>query len=153
MAPLEDLRRRFDRFADAVPAHVTLVFPFERTGGEEALLEHIKRAVSGVPAFELELNAVTCSPDHNLFLLVDLGGDKVRELHARLYTGVLRPLLSDRPFTPHVTVGRFAVANDCARAMKVIEPMNLRVRTTAEALRIYDLSRTPYPVSAEIQLA
>jgi 2'-5' RNA ligase len=153
VAGVEELRRRFDYLSDTVPAHVTLVFPFEHEPGEQDLLGHVRHATSGMQSFELELNNVTCSWDHYLFLLVGRGADEVRELHDRLYTGPLRTLLADRPFTPHLTIGRFSAAEECAAALRVVEPMEIRLRTIAEAVRIYDLAHSPYRVSAEVRLA
>ena len=153
MAGVEAVRRRFDSLAEAVPAHVTLIFPFEHDEADTALIGHIQDAAAGVPAFDLELNGVMCSWDHYLFLLVDHGADEVRDLHDRLYSGVLGPLLSDQEFTPHVTVGRFATAGECAAALDVIERMELHVRTKAASLAMYDLTHIPYRVTARIPLA
>lgn len=153
MDRVEDVRRRFDSLADAVPAHVTLVFPFEHGTADAALVNHVEEAARGVVAFDLELRAVTCSLDYFLFLLVDKGGDQVRDLHDRLYSGLLGPLLPDRAFTPHVTLGRFASADECAAAMRAVKPMNLQVRTRAASLRIYDAIHVPYRVISEIHLA
>lgn len=153
MHRVEDVRRRLDTLAEAIPAHVTLVFPFEHTIADAALMSHVEEAAHGVVAFDLELRVVTCSLDHFLFLLVDKGAEQVRALHDRLYSGILRPLLSDRAFTPHVTLGRFASADECAAAKQSVEQMNLQVRTKAASLRIYDASHVPYRVTSETQLA
>ena len=152
MTHVETLRRRFDHLVDAVPPHVTLVFPFEYEGADAALVGHVKQVAGGVHAFELELKGVTCSSDHLLFLLIDRGADAVHELHERLHSGLFGPLVSDRPFTPHMTIGRFAGADECATAMKTVEPMELDVRTKATALQIYDLTSTPYRATSEIHL-
>ena len=152
MTLVEGVRRRFDHLADAIPAHVTLVFSFERESADSALLNHVIHAATGFPTFDLVLDGVACSWDHFLFLLVAQGGEQLQELHDRLYTGFLRPLLSEQVFTPHVTLGRFASADECTSAMQVIEPMNLQVRTKAESLMIYDSTQTPYRVTSEVRL-
>jgi 2'-5' RNA ligase len=150
MAPIEDIRRRFDPHAGRVPAHVTLVFPFEDDAADARLARHVKEAATGLAPFDLVLEGVTCSSDHFLFLMVTQGAEESRDLHDRLYTGFLRPLLSDRAFTPHVTLGRFLTADECAEVMHLIEPMNLQVRTKAESLTIYDSTHLPYRVTREI---
>ncbi|HET9783233.1 MAG TPA: 2'-5' RNA ligase family protein [Candidatus Dormibacteraeota bacterium] len=150
MVEVEQVRRRFDRLAETVPAHVTLVFPFGLGFEDAALMSHVRDVTDALPAFDLELKDVTCSWDHYLFLVVGKGADKVRDLHDRLYSGLLQPMLSEQEFTPHVTVGRFAAANECAAAMKTVDALGLQVRTRAEALRIYDLTQMPYRVTAEI---
>lgn len=152
MLEVEQVRGRFDNLAEAVPAHVTLVFPFELEADDGAVAAHVQDVARGHSAFDLELTAITCSWDHFLFLLVGRGADEVRDLHDRLYSGLLLPMLSDQEFTPHVTVGRFATADECAVAMQAVEPMELRVRTRAEALRIYDLKDMPYRVTSEVRL-
>ena len=152
MDQIETLRRRFDHLVDAVPAHVTLVFPFEHEGGDAALVGHVKKVASSVRAFDLEVKGVSCSSDHYLFLLIDHGADMVRDLHDRLYSGLLRPLLSDQVFTPHVTVGRFATSEECGAALKFVEPIGLEVRTKAASLKIYDLADMIYRPTFEIRL-
>ena len=153
MDGVENVRRWLDTLAEAIPAHVTLVFPFEHEIADAALISHVEEAARGVVAFDLELRVVTCSLDYFLFLLVDKGAEHVRDLHDRLYSGMLRPLLTDRAFTPHVTLGRFASADECAGAMQAVRQMNLQVRTKAVALRIYDATEVPYRVTFEVQLA
>lgn len=152
MAQVETVRRRFDHRVDAVPAHITLVFPFEHESADAALIGHVNEVASGVRAFGLELKGVTCSSDHHLFLLIDQGADEVRDLHDRLYSGLLRPLLSDQVFTPHVTVGRFATSEGCAEAMKAVEALGLEVRTKAGSVSIYDLTHIPYRATSEVDL-
>lgn len=151
MTPVEAIRRRFDTLVDAVPAHVTLVFPFESDISDEALRSHIESATRDFPSFRIELRGFSCVEDQYLFFGVDAGSEEIRDLHRRLYTGSLAPFLSDLPFSPHVTVGRFRTADECTAVVKGLEPKNLRIETLAVAATLYDLDTTPYKAIFDVE--
>ena len=49
-APIEPFRRRYDPMADALPAHVTLVFPFPTNLTSVQLASHVRRIVGNWPS-------------------------------------------------------------------------------------------------------
>ena len=151
MAGVEAIRKRFDPLVDVVAAHVTLVFPFESAVSNEALRRHIESVTRGVSRFEIELSGFSCVEDRYLFLNVASGAEQIRDLHRRLYTGPLTSFLADRPYTPHVTVGRFRSAEECATAMKGVEAEDLRVTAVVRAATVYDLGTTPYSTKFEVE--
>ena len=112
---IEEIRRRHDPQASQIPAHVTLVFPFESPITGEELRSHIRTALSGQPAFRATFSGVTAEDDGYILLHVDVGHDAVVTLHDRLYSGpLLRHRSTTHTYRPHMTLGR--VKNPTARA-------------------------------------
>jgi 2'-5' RNA ligase len=104
---VEAIRRSYDPLASQLAAHVTIVFPFEGAIVEADLVDHVERAVEGVPPFPLTLTDVSVEPGGYVFLNVGTGADRFQDLHERLYSGPLsqhRSAVHD--YRPHVTVGR-----------------------------------------------
>jgi hypothetical protein len=64
-----------------VPAHITLVFPFESPLGTDELRAHIERMVQGIGPFPLCLAGVTGMNAEYLFLNVKRANDALIELH------------------------------------------------------------------------
>ncbi len=106
---IEALRAAHDPLARRIPAHLTLVFPFESTIATPDLVDHLHAVTSAVEPFAITLHSVTGSDDEYLFLNVKRGNDTLIALHDRLYTGLLAPFLSPvHTYVPHLTVGRVA---------------------------------------------
>jgi len=99
---VERFRRRWDPLGGAVPAHVTIAFPFEWERGADEL----RGLLTGVLAkpFAVRLGAPTVWEDEYLFLLAERGGADIARLHEAVYT-VLRLARAER-FVPHMTIGR-----------------------------------------------
>jgi 2'-5' RNA ligase len=102
------LRRRFDpEWFERVPPHVSLVEPFDPAGVgvDEEIARRMREAVRGVEPFDLELGSpgAFVTPALILYLSVT-DSSAVHGLQER----VRRPLgvKTDRPFVPHLTVGR-----------------------------------------------
>jgi 2'-5' RNA ligase len=110
-------RDRHDPLARSIPAHVTLVFPFEDPLSDEALEGHARDAVRGLAPIRLALRGVTAHEGEYLFLGVKQGNDAVVALRDALHRGVLTPHRSRlHTFVPHVTIGRVGPA-DLPRAL------------------------------------
>ncbi|HLZ29209.1 MAG TPA: 2'-5' RNA ligase family protein [Chloroflexota bacterium] len=129
------LRRRFDPLAEVIPAHITLVFPFESDLAADDLRAHVEAAVRGVGPFPIRLRGVTPIESRYLFLLVERGDADLIELHDRLYTGPLLPYLSAAfTFVPHVTIGRLPTPDALAEALEVATagtPIDVETRATS----------------------
>ena len=110
LARIETLRRRHDPQAAIIPAHVTLVFPFE-TDDIAAITDHIRQVVANHGPIALRLSAYLVVRAHDdsqshIFLVPDQGRAEIEALHDDLYSGPLADALRlDIPFIPHVTVG------------------------------------------------
>ncbi len=150
---VEAVRRRFDPLSDSVPAHVTLVFPFDTEISESDLLRHVEVATTGVGRFAIEFNGLSCTDDHVLFLLVSAGSDPITKLHDRLYSGPLEPYRSDRVFVPHMTIGRFNSPAACTAALRSQDVEHMSVRTEATAVSVYRISaRGDRSIESEVVL-
>lgn len=106
---IEALRRRHDPAHGLIPAHVTLVFPFEGIG-VEAAAPQVAAVAARQPAVALRLSAVLAMRDEtahrsHVFLVPDHGRAEIEQLHDALYDGLLAAVLrTDIPYIPHVTV-------------------------------------------------
>lgn len=104
---IEEVRRRFDPQVGLIAAHITFVFPFESQLSSTALRSHVAGIVTGVTAFQVQLDGVRISDSEYLFLDVRGGRHHVLSIHERLYTGLMADYRSPaREYAPHVTLGR-----------------------------------------------
>ena len=140
---IEALRRRLDPQAGFVPAHVTLVFPFE--GGQAAEIEAHAAAVaadSGPISFRLTQPAAVQDPLGSLsrlFLLPTTGGEALSALHDALYTGPLAAWLrTDIAYAPHVTVGAFETLEAAQAAMQAVGRVDIAGEISAFDLVAFD---------------
>ena len=106
LVSVESIRQRFDPFARLIPAHVTLVFPFESDLPSDLLRHHVDDAVRGVEPFELSYRGARIAEDEYVFLDVAKGASELIELHDRLYTGILSAFKGGGSYAPHTTVAR-----------------------------------------------
>jgi len=129
MEPIMEARKKYDPLSGHVRPHITLVFPFGSTITDKALQEHVDHALASVPAFPLTLHGVLKSqPGNYLFLDVELGKDKIIDLHNRLYTGILAPFrpkqLDAQSYCPHMTIGRLPSEQDLDHAYEDVQKMD-----------------------------
>ncbi|NUO35524.1 MAG: 2'-5' RNA ligase family protein [Dermatophilaceae bacterium] len=134
-ARIERFRRDFDPLGDAIPAHVTLVYPtpVDLAAARDAMV----RAAGRRPSFEYAFSEPAVVEDEYLFLLAQRGAEEFRDVHADLYRQLGRPLPD--VFRPHVTIARTADAarRDAARSTALAQ--GLRIAGTATALCLYRL--------------
>ncbi len=108
-SPIEDFRRRHDPLADALPAHVTLVFPFPTNLTVTQLATHIRRVVGNWPALPVSFRDVEPIVDEFVVLMLRERAEAIVALHDKLYGGILKThLREDIEYQPHVTIGRAA---------------------------------------------
>jgi len=116
LAVVEAFRREHDPLAGAMPAHVTLVFPFASTLSPLQVAAHARRVASRWPVIPIRLRGVDAYAGQWVHLRVTQGRDAIVELHDRLYRRALAPFL--RPefgYEPHVTIARATDAHECDR--------------------------------------
>ncbi len=118
---IEAVRRRYDPLAAVIPAHITLVFPFDSAMPRRALRAHIAQAVRGCGPFAVRLQGITGHAGEYLFLNVTEGQAEVVALHDRLYSGALAPYHAREPaYQPHITVGRLSEPGAFRRALQAV---------------------------------
>ena len=114
VADVEAFRARHDPLALTLPAHVTLVFPFESALGAMQVAAHVRRAVVRWPALPVRLQGLGHIHADWLHLRVTRGAEALTALHDRLYAGSLAPFLrAEFTYEPHLTIARASPARDC----------------------------------------
>jgi 2'-5' RNA ligase len=153
--PLVELRARFDPLVDLIPAHITLVFPFESDLSPDELCAHVERSVRGIGAFPIRLSGITGMEDKYLFLNVKRGNDTLIELHDRLYSGPLQSYLSLAfTFIPHVTVGRFTSHEAFVNALASASALAISIDTEVRTICIYNAAVAgAHALESEVPLA
>lgn len=136
------LRKEYDPQAGLIEPHLTIVFPLPDSVGEQALVSHIERVLSGWHPFPIRLKGLMQSPDNYLLLLLAEGSADITRLHDELYTEVLAPYLrADIAFVPHVTLGTFGEAADgCRRALSEAERLNLDYESVVDRLDLLKIN-------------
>ncbi len=106
-SPIEEFRRRHDPLADALPAHVTLVFPFPTNLTVTQIATHIRRVVGNWPALPVSFRDVESIVGEFVVLMLRERAEAIIALHDKLYGGILKThLRDDIEYQPHVTLGR-----------------------------------------------
>jgi 2'-5' RNA ligase len=110
---IERFRRDHDPLAPAMPAHVTLVFPFASSLSSLQIATHVRRVVARWPRLPLRLDGVGVYGAEWVHLRIDRGREALTELHDRLHRRALGAFLRvELPYEPHLTIGRARSADD-----------------------------------------
>jgi 2'-5' RNA ligase len=136
-AAVKRFRSRWDPLAAAVPAHITVAFPFEWAGPVSGLAEALQPVLIGCSSFALELSNPTVWEDEYLFLLVGEGRDRVSQLQSSIYRQVLRGAQRPSRFVPHMTVGRHADKVALRVGISEAAEMDLPLNGWARYLTVY----------------
>jgi 2'-5' RNA ligase len=142
VAWIDEVRRRHDPIAAAVPPHFTLVYPFEASLAPDALRAHLVQSLAGCSPFEVALAGVSGADGEYLRYDIKQGNDALIALHDRLYSGPLaRHLDITRSYQPHMTIGRIA---DAAAWRRVLDELAITApRATVQVRRILSYRRHP----------
>jgi len=139
---IDNIRDRYDPLAMHVKPHITLVFPFDSDIQTNVLREHISLVLSDVKAFEVTLNGIIPVNNFSKYLFLDIqkGGNKIIELHKRLYTGILENYfpewLKGHDFLPHMTVGKFNNEDDFTMAINETRNIIDSFKTTVNEVSV-----------------
>jgi 2'-5' RNA ligase len=136
-AEIERIRLRWDPLAGAVPAHITVAFPFEWSGHVSTLADTLLPVLASVAPFAVTLAAPTIWEGEYLFLLVEEGSKQVRRLHESVYGLALPGVRRPSRFVPHMTVGRQAETTALAAGITETAAMDLPLFGTARSLTAY----------------
>lgn len=143
---IADVRARHDPIAAAVPAHFTLVYPFDDSLDPGVLRAHMVRTLAPFKTFRVTLDGVSGANGGYLRYDIKSGNDTLIAMHDRLYSGVLaRHLDITESFQPHLTLGRIADAAEWRAALgglaAVAPRMTVTVRRVISYRRYPDGSR------------
>lgn len=107
---INDIRKKYDSYAELVKPHITIVFPFELAMSNDELSDILNNRMDGIKPFEVEFQGISKVEDeYGKFLFLDMtkGAEHIIELHDLFYTNEFKELDMGLPYTPHITVGRF----------------------------------------------
>ncbi len=144
MDVIDRIRAKYDPVAHLVRPHVTLVFPFMSDLGADEIRKHVQNSLAGVQPFLLSLQGIIAQKGFGNYLLLDVhrGRNKLKEMHRRLYTGILAPYLPSwcnpdcRPYSPHMTVGRVEDDEAFAVAVEAVSAVNDLFQTTVREIAV-----------------
>jgi 2'-5' RNA ligase len=136
-AEVERFRSRWDPLAAAVPAHITVAFPFEWPEPASTLADALQPVLAASAPFAFELAASTIWEDEYLFLLIDEGREQVQRLHESIYDLALPGLRRPARFVPHMTVGRHAQKAALAAGLNEADELSLPIIGMARSLTAY----------------
>lgn len=104
---IQDVRKKYDRLANLVPPHITLVFPFTDDISTLELSNKIKEVLKDFSKFNITFKGITMSNDDYIFLNCLQGYDEIVALHDILYKEVLPTHLNKKiKYIPHITLGQ-----------------------------------------------
>ncbi len=133
---IEAVRERFDPLAAHIQHHVTLVFPFELPVSDEQISDHVADVAKQFDTFTMGVGPAQPVDQDQVWLPVTTGVATVRQLHQRLYTGLLAELRdTEIPYQPHITIARVP-ADQQAEALKAAASLKEGLFTTIQHLVI-----------------
>lgn len=105
---INNIRKQYDRLANLVAPHITVVFPFKADISNEELIKDISFLLKRYSPFEVTFKGVTLSPDNYVLLNCIKGNEKLIELHDELYKKIMPNHLKKYiSYAPHITLGQF----------------------------------------------
>jgi len=152
-AEILSVRDRLDPLARKIPAHVTLVFPFESAMSNFELETHLRELVAQSRRFGVVFRGITAYENEYLFLNIRRGNDEVMQLHDVLYSGALAMHHVRRhTFVPHVTVGRVR-SEEISEALETTAGVTSPIKANIEAIAVYAVQGDGVrPVLFELEL-
>jgi 2'-5' RNA ligase len=152
-AEILSVRDRLDPLARRIPAHITLVFPFESAMSDFELETHLRELIAQSRRFSVVFQGITAYENEYLFLNIRRGNDEVMQLHDVLYSGALATYRVRRhTFVPHVTVGRVR-SEEVPAALEATAGVNSPIKANIEAIAVYAVQHDGVrPVLFELEL-
>jgi 2'-5' RNA ligase len=140
---IDRIREKYDPLANNVRPHITIVFPFQSNISKEELQEYLVASLNGMKSFHLTLEGVIRVYDDSgyyLFLGVKEGVEKIKELHDKLYEGMLKEYkpnwLNNVEFMPHMTIGNFYNKEELDSAYRDVGGIKGRFSTIVDKISV-----------------
>lgn len=134
---IEEFRLQFHPQAREIPAHLTLVFPFESQMSHGELLAHVQLIALRTAPFHLVLEGISKQDERYLFLNVAESADKVTQLYDLLNSGPLEKYRSPRHrYLPHMTIGLQKDPEQLQRAFEAADQIRGPFSTKIDCLSI-----------------
>jgi 2'-5' RNA ligase len=104
---IDRFRSVHDPLAQALPPHVTLVFPFHSRLTLEQITAHAQKVLRAWPCFPVVMHGFWSAQNEFIGIGTQVGADAMIEMHDRLYRGPLEEFLRQEfDYTPHITLAQ-----------------------------------------------
>lgn len=136
---INDIRKKYDPLADLVLPHITLVFPFDNELTNEELKLHLKKCLSSIRPFKVELEGFSKQKNkygNYLFLNVVHGMDVIINIHDRLYKDKLKQYDMGYYYVPHMTVGKTSSMELLDKAFDDVNKCNDKFSTVVKKISV-----------------
>jgi len=141
-APIQDIRRRYDRQFRRWMPHVTLLYPFRPPEQFEEAVQHLTQVSLCMPPFELEL-ATFQHFEHNLgsftMWLAPQPPEPLMELQTRLlgaFPDCNDVSLHTGGFLPHLSVGQARTRDELMHRLALLQAGFRPIRFTAAEIAL-----------------
>lgn len=140
---IEHIRRKYDPIVDKVKPHITLVFPFESHISKEDLKVYLETLIKGKSCFNVTLEKpIMLDSVSGLYLCLSVGegNEKIKELHHKMYQGLLKQYkpkwLNDEDYIPHMTIGKFTDREALNVAYEEVSQVEKNFKGIAEKIAV-----------------
>lgn len=140
---INKVRDKYDPLAEKVKPHITLVFPFESNINKIQLHKYLMESINDIKCFNLILNNIIKINDKTglyLFLEVKKGTNIIKQLHNRLYDGMLETYkpkwLNEIDYMPHMTIGNFSNSIELNNAYKDVSSKKDEFNTLIDKISV-----------------
>lgn len=104
---IQEIRKKYDKLADKVSPHITLVFPFSDSISDDELSYKLFDLLSTWSPFKVEFKGVSLSDDGYIFLDCSKGYEEIIKLHDEIYEKILPSHYKKSiKYVPHITLGQ-----------------------------------------------
>ena len=104
---INKVRNKYDRLANLVNPHITLVFPFKDEISNDELITKLSSLLKNYSPFKVTFKGVSLSDDNYILLNCIDGNKEILKLHDAIYEKVLPNHYNKSiPYIPHITLGQ-----------------------------------------------
>lgn len=103
---IQSVRKKYDKLANLIEPHITLVFPFSDDMSDEYLINSLSELLKTFSPFKIVFGGVSLDENNTIFLNCIEGNKKIIELHDKIYEKILPTHLKKSiNYVPHITLG------------------------------------------------
>lgn len=104
---IQKTRLKYDRLANKLNPHITIIFPFEDDISDEELYNQLLLITKDIECFKISLKGISLTNDNYAILKVKTGSDKIKKLHDCIYNKLFPEYWrKDIKYIPHITLGQ-----------------------------------------------
>lgn len=104
---IQEIRNKYDRLANLIAPHITLVFPFSDNMPNEELITKLSNLLKNHEPFSVIFKGISLSDDNYIFLNCVKGQQEIIQLHDEIYKKILPTHFKKHTkYIPHITLGQ-----------------------------------------------